>query len=160
MAKIQKRTCITFEDRNLNSHQELVIWSKNLKLFIKLSKNLKRTISNSLVEVVVIHKQDGRVVPITSFLLLFVPRNIHLSTRFTSLLKLTIRIFNISIPHNYDSFQILHALGLLHEHQRPDRDQYIDVDMDAVTAHGFQDHLKKACFLKFEFLINYDSKRY
>ena len=105
----------------------------------------------------VILQMGERVEANISFCHRNVPRNIHLSTRFISLLRLTIRILNISMPHNYDLFQILHALGLLHEHQRPDRDQYIDVDMDAVTAHGFQDHLKKACFLKFESLINYDS---
>ena len=47
-------------------------------------------------------------------------------------------------------FQILHALGLFHEHQRPDRDQYIDVDMKTVSALGFYDDFKKACFLEFK----------
>ena len=45
-------------------------------------------------------------------------------------------------------FQILHALGLLHEHQRPDRDQYIDVNMTAAKEKGFYHDLKKACFLE------------
>ena len=44
---------------------------------------------------------------------------------------------------------MLHALGLLHEHQRPDRDRYIDVDMEAASDLGFYDALKKACFLGF-----------
>ena len=49
---------------------------------------------------------------------------------------------------SYLLFQILHALGLLHEHQRPDRDQYIDVDMKTATEYGFYDHLEKAYFLQ------------
>ena len=46
-------------------------------------------------------------------------------------------------------FQILHALGLLHEHQRPDRDQYIDVDMVALAKTGaFLKEFQKASFLR------------
>ena len=52
----------------------------------------------------------------------------------------------VNIPISQLFFQILHALGLLHEHQRPDRDRYIDVDMATVSAHGFDNDLKKACF--------------
>ena len=47
------------------------------------------------------------------------------------------------------NFQILHALGLLHEHQRPDRDQYITVNMTAATYYGRYQQLRKACFLEF-----------
>ena len=59
--------------------------------------------------------------------------------------------------------KILHALGLYHEHQRPDRDQYIYVNMTAVNIHITKNRninynavhiirqaLKKACFLKFK----------
>ena len=49
--------------------------------------------------------------------------------------------------HRLRSFKILHALGLLHEHQRPDRDQYIDVNMTAATYYGLNSQLRKACFL-------------
>ena len=45
-------------------------------------------------------------------------------------------------------FQILHALGLLHEHQRPDRDQYIDVDMVAIAKTGALRQFQKGSFLK------------
>ena len=44
---------------------------------------------------------------------------------------------------------MLHALGLLHEHQRPDRDQYIDVDMAAAQRYqGVSGQLRKDRFLK------------
>ena len=46
--------------------------------------------------------------------------------------------------------KIVHALGLLHEHQRPDRDEYIDVDMKTATSYGLYHNLKKACFLEFK----------
>ena len=44
---------------------------------------------------------------------------------------------------------MLHALGVLHEHQRPDRDQYIHVDMEAAARYDpwLPKQLKKACFL-------------
>ena len=48
--------------------------------------------------------------------------------------------------------KILHALGLFHEHQRPDRDLYIDVDMAAANASGLYHHLKKACFREFKII--------
>ena len=47
-------------------------------------------------------------------------------------------------------FKILHTLGLLHEHQRPDRDKYIDIDMAAVNTTGRFNQFKKAGFLEIE----------
>ena len=47
-------------------------------------------------------------------------------------------------------FQILHALGLFHEHQRPDRDGNINVDMVKAKKYGFFNDVRKACFLKFK----------
>ena len=45
------------------------------------------------------------------------------------------------------NFQMLHALGLLHEHQRPDRDDYIIVDMVAAARYkSLPQQLKKASF--------------
>ena len=43
-------------------------------------------------------------------------------------------------------FKTLHALGMLHEHQRPDRDDHISVDMDALAKIGQFRQFEKACF--------------
>ena len=50
-------------------------------------------------------------------------------------------------------FKILHALGLLHEHQRPDRDEHIVVDMITLKKFGLDRHFKKACFLQFQIIF-------
>ena len=50
-------------------------------------------------------------------------------------------------------FKILHALGLLHEHQRPDRDEHIVVDMISLKKFGLDKHFKKACFLQFQIIF-------
>ena len=47
-------------------------------------------------------------------------------------------------------FQVLHALGLLHEHQRPDRDKFIDIDMAAVAKTGALRQFQKAGFLEIQ----------
>ena len=48
---------------------------------------------------------------------------------------------------NQKCFQILHALGLFHEHQRPDRDQYINIDMAAADRTGQIHQFQKDSFL-------------
>ena len=45
------------------------------------------------------------------------------------------------------NFKILHTLGLLHEHQRPDREKHVHVDMAAVPTGLFND-FKMAGFLE------------
>ena len=45
------------------------------------------------------------------------------------------------------NFKILHTLGLLHEHQRPDREDHIDIDMASVPTGLFHD-FKMAGFLE------------
>ena len=42
---------------------------------------------------------------------------------------------------------MLHTLGLFHEHQRPDRDDYIYVNMSALAKTGYIQQFKKARFL-------------
>ena len=88
----------------------------------------------------VIPVQDDKVVHIDMMSLLhhIVPRSIHWFTRYSKFNRPNLTVLGF--------FQILHALGLLHEHQRPDRDQYIDVDMEVAKANNFYDALKKARF--------------
>lgn len=45
---------------------------------------------------------------------------------------------------------MLHALGLLHEHQRPDRDKYINVDMASIIKTGAVKQFQKAGFLEIQ----------
>ena len=40
-------------------------------------------------------------------------------------------------------FQILHCLGFFHEHQRPARDNYIDIDFRQIESHEEFDFLKR-----------------
>ena len=101
MKKIEGVTCIKFEDKSDNCHQELVfivhelyfrvIVNNLLSIFLSYYQKPRiRIISNLLVEVIVIHKRDGIVVLMISFLLHIAPRNIHLSTRFILLMKIPI----------------------------------------------------------------------
>ena len=94
---------------------------------------------NFVIDSVVIRLLDEMVEDKTLFCHRIVLRNIRLYTRLILLI----------LPEYYNnSVQILHALGLLHEHQRPDRDQYIDVDMTTATYYGRSQQLRKACFLE------------
>ena len=74
----------------------------------------------------------------------------HLINRLFHSESITSPLYNQFISNS----KILHALGLLHEHQRPDRDCYIDVDMVAARKYGFDNQLKKASFLKNQKLRN------
>ena len=91
------------------------------------------------------------------FYLHVAPKNIHSFMRFDHLINRLFHSESITSPL-YNQFisnsKILHALGLLHEHQRPDRDCYIDVDMVAARKYGFDNQLKKASFLKNQKLRN------
>ena len=59
-------------------------------------------------------------------------------------------------------FKVLHALGFYHEHQRPDRDQHIQINWNAISQGAESQFLKMADrYLDSSFFSKYDlSKGY
>ena len=58
-------------------------------------------------------------------------------------------------------FQIFHCLGFFHEHQRPDRDQYIQIDMDKIHPYyrsQFEIMDKKFSNTTQSYLSEYDTR--
>ena len=50
---------------------------------------------------------------------------------------------------NNSTVKIMHALGFYHEHQRPDRDNFVNVDTTKMTSN---------CFKAFKILNRNDTK--
>ena len=97
------------------------------------------------MDAVVIRLLDGMAKGKISVLRHIVQKNIHLSMRFFHIQLLYRRL--IIFYNSIISIQILHALGLLHEHQRPDRDNYTTVDTTAASYYGLYNDVRKAGFL-------------
>ena len=94
MEKIEEKTCIKFEERTRNHHEELVFsllcWTvcdkKSILILLQI-KPRERTISNLKMETAAILWLDEMVKNRQLFYLNVVPKNIHSSTRFISSLK-------------------------------------------------------------------------
>ena len=151
MEKIEAVTCIKFEDRNKNNHKERVIemvdcsawiitWLWNIALNKDFIEFLKGFSCHSLAG------RDGG-------------RQYIVLSSYCAKEHILIHEVNSAIivsVFEWWSFKILHALGFLHEHQRPDRDQYIDVDMAAINMtsrhYGLFKQFRKGCFHIFKII--------
>ena len=125
-----------------------IIWI-NLSSLSLQTEPCQRTTLNFVMVTAVIRWLDETVKDKILFCLHFVRKNTHWFMRwFLSIVKLSL---------HSKLFQILHALGLLHEHQRPDRDQYIDVDMAAIAKTGALRQFQKDGFLEVQ-IINFSDE--
>ena len=154
MRKISSVTCIKFEDINKNHHQEWVPWTIALIWAMKFSLCRHGTSKKDYIEFrhgAACSSKVGRKGGAQSIKLAPQCAEEHILIH-----EVYFIIHNWIFPSYSIStkqfLKILHALGLFHEHQRPDRDNYIEVDMLTGNSSGLYHQIKKARFLRFEII--------